>query len=221
MEISLLLTILTNDWLDFYIITAMLIINALIGYIEEARADSAISALKNSLALLTRCWRQGQLVELDASELVVGDVIVLRLGDIVPADVRLLGIGSTGEATEGDLSIDQSALTGESLPVKRKINDIVYSSSIVKQGQQLGIVVRTGANTFIGKAASLISITTNAGHFQKVINYIGHFLIALSLVLVSIIFVYDLVEKKMKNGTVTGADALEALKEVVVLTIAA
>jgi H+-transporting ATPase len=199
----------------------MLIINALIGYIEEARADSAISALKNSLALLTRCWRQGQLVELDASELVVGDVIVLRLGDIVPADVRLLGIGSTGEATEGDLSIDQSALTGESLPVKKKINDIVYSSSIVKQGQQLGIVVRTGANTFIGKAANLISITTNTGHFQKVINYIGHFLIALSLVLVSIIFVYDLVEKKMKNGTVTGADALEALKEVVVLTIAA
>jgi H+-transporting ATPase len=91
----------------------------------------------------------------------------------------------------------------------------------VKQGQQLGIVVRTGADTFIGKAASLISVTTDAGHFQKVVNYIGNFLIALSLFLVAIIFIYDLVEKKIQKGFVTGEDTLEALKEVVVLTIAA
>jgi H+-transporting ATPase len=199
----------------------MLLINAIIGYSEEAKADSAVAALKNSLALHTRCWRDGQLVEINATELVIGDVIVLRLGDIVPADVRLLGIGATGEDIEGDLQIDQSALTGESLPIRKHKGDLVYSSSTVKQGQQLGIVVRTGADTFIGKAANLISITTDAGHFQKVVNYIGNFLIVLSVFLVIIIFIYDLVEKKIKTGVVTGDDAVEALKEMVVLTIAA
>jgi P-type E1-E2 ATPase len=221
MEISIILTAITQDWVDFGIILGMLLVNAIIGYSEEAKADSAVAALKNSLALHTRCWRNGQLVEINATELVIGDVIVLRLGDIVPADVRLLGIGATGEEIEGDLQIDQSALTGESLPIRKRKGDLVYSSSTVKQGQQLGIVVRTGADTFIGKAANLISITTDAGHFQKVVNYIGNFLIVLSVFLVIIIFIYDLVEKKIKTGIVTGEDAVEALKEMVVLTIAA
>jgi P-type E1-E2 ATPase len=219
MEISIILTAVTKDWVDFGIILAMLIINALIGYSEESKADSAVAALKNSLALHTRCWRNGKLV--NATDLVIGDVIVIRLGDIVPADVRLLGIGATGEEIDGDLQVDQSALTGESLPLRKRKGDLVYSSSTVKQGQQLAIVVRTGADTFIGKAANLISITTDAGHFQKVVNYIGNFLIALSVVLVLIIFIYDLVEKKIQNGAVTKDDVLETLKEMVVLTIAA
>lgn len=221
MEISIILTAVTKDWVDFGIILSMLIINAVIGYMEESKAESAVSALKTSLALHTRCWRSGQLLEIVAAELVVGDVIVLRLGDIVPADVRLLGIGATGEQIEGDLQIDQSALTGESLPVRRQKGDLVYSSSIVKQGQQLGVVARTGADTFIGKAANLISVTTESGHFQKVVNYIGNFLIVMSVFLVTIIFIYDLVEKKILTGNITSEDVLETLKEMVVLTIAA
>ncbi|CAO3664221.1 unnamed protein product [Rhizopus stolonifer] len=201
MEISIILTAVTKDWVDFCIILSMLVINAVIGYMEESKAESAVSALKTSLALHTRCWRSGQLLEIVAAELVVGDVIVLRLGDIVPADVRLLGIGATGEQIEGDLQIDQSALTGESLPVRRQKGDLVYSSSIVKQGQQQGVVARTGADTFIGKAANLISVTTESGHFQKVVNYI--------------------VEKKIKTSNITSDDVLETLKEMVVLTIAA
>ncbi|KAI8978156.1 plasma-membrane proton-efflux P-type ATPase [Pilobolus umbonatus] len=221
MEISIILTAVTSDWVDFGIILGMLFINALIGYSEEAKAESAIDALKNTLALQTRGWRDGQLREIPASELVIGDIIVIRLGDIVPADVKLLGIGATGEEVEGDLQIDQSSLTGESLPVRKRKDDLVYSSSIVKQGQQLGIVCRTGSDTFIGKAANLISISTDAGHFQKVVNYIGNFLIALSVFLVIIIFVYDLVETKIRTGVVTLGDLLETLKEMVLLTIAA
>lgn len=221
MEISIILTAVTKDWVDFGIILAMLIINALIGYSEESKAESAVAALKSSLALHTRCWRNGRLQEIQATDIVIGDVIVIRLGDIVPADVRLLGIGATGEAIDGDLQVDQSALTGESLPLRKRKGDLVYSSSTVKQGQQLGIVVRTGADTFIGKAANLISITTDAGHFQKVVNYIGNFLIAISVILVLIIFIYDLVEKKVQTGTITKDDVLETLKEMVVLTIAA
>lgn len=221
MILALVLTAVTADWLDFGIIAGMLLINAIIGYVEEARAESSIDSLKSSLALHCKCWRNGQLGEVKSSDLVVGDIIVLRLGDIVPADARLLGIGATGEAIETDIQIDQSSLTGESLPSKKKPGHIVFSSCIVKQGQQQAIVVRTGSDTFIGKTASLISVTTGSGRFQKVINYIGNFLIVLSVVLVLIIFVNELVQERKATGFITKDQVLAALNEMVVLTIAA
>lgn len=221
MILSLILTAITFDWLDFGIILGMLIINAVIGYIEEARAETSIASLKNSLALHSKCWRNGKLVEVNSTDLVVGDIIVLRLGDIVPADARLLGIGASGEAIETDIQIDQSALTGESLPSKKKPGNLVFSSCVVKQGQQQAIVVRTGPDTFIGKTASLISVTTGSGRFQKVINYIGNFLIILSVILVLVIFAHELIEERIQTGTVSEAQVLSALKEMVVLTIAA
>ncbi|CAO3647446.1 unnamed protein product [Cunninghamella blakesleeana] len=221
MIISIILTAITHDWLDFGIILGMLIVNALIGYVEEARAESAIASLKQSLALKTKCWREGQLVEVDAAELVIGDIIILRIGDIIPADARLLGVGINGEKIESDLQVDQSALTGESFMVKKRKDDIVYSSCIVKQGQQQAIVVRTGPDSFIGRAASLITVTTNGGHFQKVINYIGNFLIVATLILVLIIFIVNLVKHKVTSGEITGDNVLAALNDMVVLTIAA
>ncbi|KAF9168957.1 hypothetical protein BGX21_002322 [Mortierella sp. AD011] len=216
-EVACIISAVVKDWLDFGIILALLLVNACIGFIEEAKAESALDALRQTLALKTRCWRNGHLVELDTSALVPGDVIVLRLGDIIPADGRLLGIGATGEATEGDLLIDQSALTGESLPVSKKKGDTVYSSSIVKQGQQMAVVTKTGVNTFIGRAANLISITVEEGHFQKIINRIGNFLILITVVLVGIILVYQLVHF---HGSPDG-DFLTVLGRVLVLTVAA
>lgn len=221
MEISLILTALTKDWLDFGIILGMLIINAIIGYVEESRAESAIASLKDSLALHCRCWRNGQLTEIAARDIVVGDIIVLRLGDIVPADAKLLGIGASGEAIETDIQVDQSSLTGESLPAKKKPGSLIYSSCVVKQGQQQAIVVRTGPDTFIGRTASLITVTTDSGRFQKVINYIGNFLIIISIVLVLILFVYDLIEQRNTTGSISGDQVLAILNEMVVLTIAA
>lgn len=221
MILSLILTAVTSDWLDFGIIAGMLVINAVIGYVEEARAESSIASLKNSLALHCKCWRNGRLIEVNSADIVVGDIIVLRLGDIVPADARLLGIGASGEAIETDIQIDQSSLTGESLPSKKKPGSIVFSSCVVKQGQQQAIVVRTGPDTFIGKTASLISVTTGSGRFQKVINYIGNFLIIISVLLVLIIFIHELVEEKMATGAVTQGQVLSALNQMVVLTIAA
>ncbi|KAG0357809.1 hypothetical protein BGZ54_000182, partial [Gamsiella multidivaricata] len=216
-EIACIISAVVKDWLDFGIILALLLVNACIGFIEEAKAESALDALRQTLALKTRCWRNGHLVELDTSALVPGDVIVLRLGDIIPADGRLLGIGASGETTEGDLLIDQSALTGESLPVAKKKGDTVYSSSIVKQGQQMAVVTKTGINTFIGRAANLISITVEEGHFQKIINRIGNFLILITVVLVGIILIYQLVRFR---GTPEGK-FLTVLGRVLVLTVAA
>ncbi|KAI1306104.1 hypothetical protein EDD11_004871 [Mortierella claussenii] len=218
-EIACIISAVVKDWLDFGIILALLLVNACIGFIEEAKAESALDALRQTLALKTRCWRNGHLVELDTSALVPGDVIVLRLGDIIPADGRLLGIGASGEVTEGDLLIDQSALTGESLPVSKKKGDTVYSSSIVKQGQQMAVVTKTGVNTFIGRAANLISITVEEGHFQKIINRIGNFLILITVVLVGIILIYQLVHF---HGNPDGrGDFLTVLGRVLVLTVAA
>ncbi|KAH8548886.1 plasma-membrane proton-efflux P-type ATPase [Umbelopsis sp. PMI_123] len=216
-EIACIIAAVVGDWIDFGIILALLFINAFIGFIEEAKAESALDALRQTLALKTRCWRDGKLVEIDVVELVPGDIIVLRLGDIIPADARLLGIGVTGEATEGDLQIDQSALTGESLPVSKNKGHTVYSSSIVKQGQQLAIVTKTGENTFIGRAANLIAITTEEGHFQKIIAKIGNVLIWSTIVLVIIIFVYQMVHFR---GTPAG-NWKKVLENCLVLTVAA
>lgn len=128
---------------------------------------------------------------------------------------------ASGNPAQTDLHVDQSALTGESLLVKKRKGDLVYSSCVIKQGHQLGVVVRTGPDTFIGRAASLINVTRDQGHFQKVINYIGNFLIAISVIMVTVLFIYDLVELRILNGTVTGDDVLATIKEMVILTIAA
>nr|CAG8487716.1 15457_t:CDS:2 [Entrophospora candida] len=198
-------------------IASLLLVNAFIGFIEEARAESALDALKQTLALKSKVWRDKQFIEVDVSELVPGDIIGLRLGDIVPADARLLGISVTGGETEGYLSIDQSALTGESLPIEKKKGDTVYSSSIVKQGQMLAVVTKTGANTFIGRAANLISLTVEQGHFQKIVSAIGNFLILITVILVLIILIYQLIAFR---DTPKG-QPLTVLGHILVLTIAA
>ncbi|KAJ2380469.1 hypothetical protein GGI05_006298, partial [Coemansia sp. RSA 2603] len=146
-ELAFILSGVVEDWVDFGIIGGLLIINALIGFIEESKADAALDALKNTLALKSRVFRDGKLVEVESSTLVPGDIIAVRLGDIIPADGRLLGISVDGSESEVNLQVDQSALTGESLPVEKKRGDTIYSSSICKQGQMLAVVTKTGANT--------------------------------------------------------------------------
>ncbi|KAI8611536.1 hypothetical protein BC830DRAFT_1231865 [Chytriomyces sp. MP71] len=221
LEIACILSAVFKDWIDFGILLAVLVINACIGFFEEARAESALDALKNTLALRSRCWRNSKLVEVDSNTLVPGDIIALRLGDIVPADCRLLGIGVTGEQTEGALQIDQSALTGESLPVQKGKGSTAYSSAIVKQGQMLAVVTKTGINTFIGRAANLISITTEEGHFQKIINSIGNFLVLITCVMAIALFFIRVWAVPHDKEASLGDRAQRALLEVLVLTIAA
>ncbi|KAJ1569031.1 hypothetical protein HK405_010820 [Cladochytrium tenue] len=221
LEAACVLSAVFADWVDFGILLFVLISNACIGYFEEARAESALDALKNTLALKSRVWRNGKLVEVDSVLLVPGDVIALRLGDIVPADCRLLGVGVTGEITEGALQIDQSALTGESLPVQKKKGATAYSSSVVKQGQMLAVVTKTGAHTYIGRAAGLIAVTVEEGHFQKVINAIGNFLIIVTCVMVFVLFFI----RVWGPGADTDVSLIQRVKDglldVLVLTVAA
>ncbi|CAN1121465.1 ATPase 9, plasma membrane-type [Linum perenne] len=164
------------DWQDFVGIVALLFINSTISFIEENSAGNAAAALMAGLAPKTKVLRDGKWSEQEAAILVPGDVISIKLGDIVPADARLL---------EGDpLKIDQSALTGESLPVTKNPGDEVFSGSTCKQGELEAVVIATGVHTFFGKAAHLVDSTNQEGHFQKVLTAIGNFcIISIAMVL--------------------------------------
>jgi H+-transporting ATPase len=183
-EIAAVLSALARHWEDFSIIVVMLLVNAGVGFWQEFKADNAIAALKQTLALKARVLRDGAWRTLPARELVPGDVVALRLGNIIPADVRLL---------EGEyLSVDQSALTGESLPVDKRAGDSAYSGSIARTGEMTALVTDTGSNTYMGRTARLVESAGNISHFQKAVLRIGNFLIVGTLALVALIIVVAL-----------------------------
>ncbi|XP_062077562.1 plasma membrane ATPase 4 [Humulus lupulus] len=182
------------DWQDFVGIICLLVINSTISFIEENNAGNAAAALMAGLAPKTKVLRDGKWSEQDAAILVPGDIISIKLGDIVPADARLL---------EGDpLKIDQSALTGESLPVTKSPGDEVFSGSTCKQGEIEAVVIATGVHTFFGKAAHLVDSTNQVGHFQKVLTAIGNFCICSIAVgmLIELVVMYPIQDRKYRDG---------------------
>ncbi|MGA8831126.1 MAG: plasma-membrane proton-efflux P-type ATPase [Desulfomonilaceae bacterium] len=178
-EVAMVLSAVVKHWPDFFIILILLLANATVGFWEEYQAGSAIAALKATLAIRARVRRDGRWITSEARELVPGDVIRVRLGDIVPADALLL---------DGDpVEVDQSALTGESLPVERKTGDTIYSGSILRQGEIDALVYGTGAKTYFGKTAQLVQEAHTVSHFQRAVLQIGNYLILLAVALVILI----------------------------------
>jgi H+-transporting ATPase len=203
-EVAVVLSGVVRHWPDFFIILVLLVANATIGFWEERQAGNAIDALKAKLAIKARVQRDGKWVTPPAREVVPGDVIRLRLGDIVPADARLL---------EGDeISVDQSALTGESLPATKKSGDAVFSGSIVRRGEIGALVYATGGKTYFGQTAELVQSAVTVSHFQKAVLRIGNYLIILAVVLVSVI---------VGVGIYRGEPVLTVLQFALVLTVAA
>ena len=203
-EVAAILSAVVHHWEDFGIILALLLMNAGVGFWEEFQAGNAIAALKAKLALHARAKRDGAWQDVAARELVPGDLIRLGIGEIVPADARLLA---------GDpIEVDQSALTGESLPVDRKPGDAVYSGSIVKQGEADALAYGTGANTYFGKTAHLVEAAHTVSHFQRAVLKIGDFLIFVALALVVLILAVALFR---------GDRMLTTLQFALVLTVAA
>ncbi|MDR2215303.1 MAG: plasma-membrane proton-efflux P-type ATPase, partial [Nevskiaceae bacterium] len=183
-EAAAILAAVVHHWQEFSIIIAMLLLNAGVGFWQEFKADNAIQALKQNLALQARVLRDGAWQDIAARLLVPGDVILVRLGNIIPADARLIG---------GDyLSVDQSSLTGESLPVDKKIGDVIYSGSIAKLGEMQALVTATGMNTYFGKTAALVQSAGAVSHFQRAVLKIGNFLILSTLGLVALMLVVAL-----------------------------
>jgi len=203
-EIAAILSALVRHWPDLAIILLLLLFNAAVGFWQEHQAANAVEALKKQLALKARVRRGGQWTEADAVDLVPGDIIRLRLGDIIPADVKL---------AEGDyLSVDQSALTGESLPVNKRTGDVAYSGSVAKQGEMVALITATGAETFFGKTAELVSEAKSVSHFQKAVLHIGDYLIYLSLGLAAILLLVQLFR---------GAPILTLVQFTLILVVAA
>jgi H+-transporting ATPase len=203
-EVAALLSLVVRHWADFGIILALLVMNALVGFWEEYQADTTIAALKSKLALQARAKRDGAWTTITARELVPGDLIHLRIGEIIPADARLL---------EGDpVEVDQSALTGESLPVTRKTDERVYSGSIVKRGDINALVYATGPETYFGTTAHLVEEAHTTSHFQRAVLKIGDYLIVLTLSLVILILLVALFR---------GDNMLTTLQFALVLTVAA
>ena len=183
-EAAVILSAAVQHWLDFFIILLLLCSNAVVGFWEEHQAGNAIAALKAKLAINAKVKRDGKWENPKASDLVPGDVVRLRLGDIVPADARLL---------DGDsIEVDQSALTGESLPVTAKPGGAVYSGSIIRQGEIDAMVYATGTNTYFGKTAQMVQEANTVSHFQKAVLKIGDYLIILAVALVVLILIVAL-----------------------------
>ena len=150
----------------------LLTANAVIGYLHSRGSQKAIELLKKKLAIKAKVLRDGIWLEKEAKELVPGDIIVVKLGDIVPADAKII---------DGELSVDESALTGESLPKDAHLSDIIYSSSVVKRGEARCILINTAANTYFGKTVELVKIAKPKSHQEEVMMamvrymmYLGH-----------------------------------------------
>jgi len=204
-EVAVILSGVARHWTDFAIISVLLVANGVVGFWEEHQAGNAISALKSKLAIKARVKRDGKWVNPAARDLVPGDVIRLRLGDIVPADARLL---------DGDpVEVDQSALTGESLPASRKPGEAVFSGSIIRQGEIGAIVYATGTRTYFGKTAELVQQADTASHFQRAVLKIGNYLIILAAALVAVILGVALF--------IRGDRVLTTMQFALVLTVAA
>jgi H+-transporting ATPase len=186
-EGAVILSAIVEHWLDFGVILLLLCSNAVVGFWEEHQAGDAIAALRSKLAVTARVRRDGKWTNPNASDLVPGDVIRLRLGDIVPGDARLLA---------GDpIEVDESALTGESLSATRKAGDAVFSGSIMRQGETDAMVYATGTNTYFGKTAQLVESAHTVSHFQRAVLKIGDYLIILASALVLLIVAVAIVRR--------------------------
>ena len=205
-EIAAILSAMVKKWEDFGIIVTMLLVNAGLDFYQEGRALNALKTLKQKLARQALVLRDGHFSTIPAKELVPGDIIKLKLGDIVPADVKLV----QGEY----LLVDQSVLTGESLPVTKKPGDVAYANTVVKQGEMLAVVVNTGMHTNFSQVAALVAQAQKeeTSHFQKMVIQVGDYLIFLTTFLVILIIMV---------GIFRGENVLELVRYALVLTVAA
>jgi H+-transporting ATPase len=202
--VAAILSGILRHWPDLGVILVLLVMNAVVGFREEYQAGNVIAALKQKLAVQAKVKRDGAWASVPARELVPGDVIRLRIGDIVPADARLL---------EGDsVEVDQSALTGESLPVERKSGEAVYSGSIIRRGEIDALAYATGSSTYYGKTAELVRTTETRSHLQRAVIKIANYLIVIAVALAVLILAVAFFRHD---------PLLDMLRFVLVLTIAA
>jgi H+-transporting ATPase len=211
-EAAAVISALLGRWSDFAIITALLLFNAIIGFWQDHKAANALAALKKGLAPEADVLRDGKWQTVKAELLVPGDIVRLHIGQIVPADLKLIGGTSA--------SIDQSALTGESLPVAKRIGDTAYSGSIIKDGDMTGEVIATGSNTLFGRTAKLVASAGAVSHGQRAVLEIGDFLVVIAIALALIMVGFDVYRDIVAPAHWQWQDALSILQFVLILLVA-
>lgn len=203
LELIIILSWFLHKHSDAYIVLGLLLFNAIIGFVQEHNAANAVEALKKKLQVSVKLIRDGAWKTLPAGELVPGDIIRIRKGDFVPADIKSI---------QGEISIDQSALTGESLEVGKKSSEIIYSGSIVTKGEATGLVTLTGTNTKFGKTIELVKTAKFKSHIEEVISKVVKWL----LLIVGILLSAALIISYLK-----GINLLEILPLLLVLLLGA
>jgi H+-transporting ATPase len=211
-EAAALISLARQDWPDFLVVGGLLLYNAAVGFWQDSKAANALAALKKGLALKARVRRDAAWTSIDATQLVPGDVVSVSGGEIIPADVQLM---------EGDyLSVDQAALTGESLPVSKKVGDRAYSGSVAKQGAMTGLVTATGNFTFFGRTAKLVASAGATSHAEQAVLRIGDFLIVLAAALAAVLVGTQVWQDIVASGTWDWAVAGSIAQFVLVLLVA-
>ena len=190
--ICALIEAIIENWADFVILLVIQFTNAGISFYETMKAGDAVAALKNSLKPTATCKRNGKWEDIDARNLVPGDLVLLAAGSAVPADAWV---------NEGLIEVDQSAMTGESLPVKFRRGDVCKLGSTVVRGETEGTVETTGAHTFFGKTAQMLQASgTTASSLQILLLRIMIILVSLSLSLCTIALIYLIVQGRKENA---------------------
>jgi len=183
LELAMVLAYYLGHALESVIILVLLALNASVGFLNEHSSREALELLKKRLAIKAKVIRNGSIVVKEAREIVPGDVIVVGLGDLIPADAKIVG---------GELSVDQSALTGESLPVDVRQSDVIYSGSIVRRGESKCVVVNTGINTYFGKTAELVRIAKPKSHQEEVMMTIVKYMMYVGIGALLLVSIYAL-----------------------------
>jgi H+-transporting ATPase len=172
LELAIILSIILKHYLEAGIIFALLTINTVIGQVQWHSSQRALAALKKRLAIRARVLRDGKWLNIDARDIVPGDIISIGLGDIVPADSKVIS---------GSISVDQSVLTGESMPIDLKESSITYAGAIVSRGEARCVVVNTGVNTYFGKTAELVRIARPKSHQEQIMLAIVKYMMFLGV----------------------------------------
>ena len=203
LEAIIILSWVLQRYSDLYIVAGLLVFNSILGFVEEQKASSAVEALKQKLQVNARVLRDGLWKTVPARELVPGDIVRTRVGDFVPADVKII---------DGELEVDQSALTGESMGIEKKPSDVLYSGSIVKRGESNGIVISTGVKTYFGRTAELVELAKPKLHMEEVVSNVVRWLLVIVVALVAVVVVVS---------TFKAINLLDVLPIVLVLLLSA
>jgi H+-transporting ATPase len=159
LEVAIVLSIIIEHYVEALIIATLIVVNAFIGFRHTRTSERVLRLLRSKLAIGARVLRDGKWITMDAKFIVPGDIAALGLGDIVPADCKII---------EGNALVDQSMLTGESLPVEVSVGNVIYAGSILKRGQVKTVITNIGKNTYFGRTVELVKTAQPKSHQQEV-----------------------------------------------------